>query len=1499
MAETLRTPEANLSPSLQPLAKEMLRPKEVPSYEDVITGVNTVIGGIEIPQSTINSAKGGDKGAETYIRSQIDLATISGRRTPPIAGTKITSEGIKLDLPEDLPEKKKEEFIDYIGNRSRIYKFLEGKVPDPRVRDLLIDHYETGEFFEETSRQLAEIPRFFGAVPNYISTLARFVAPAIIESGPLDFIPGSQYVIEPSEITFSEAYAKRQPQIALSFANYKKQLQDNGVNITYGGSLNDLLKQKFIEKHGKEVYDRDYNPTLEGLGQIENPLVSEDLAGMILEFGFDELPYDEKFASYLTQNAPISGFFGKLHLLKGQRQLRKVAKYKKENPNVATMDSVSIVRKMEIEERTNRYTKNWRKMTARIGQKFGNRGAIGNVEANESARSAIKNIDEKLKDAKKRRKAALNNQSVDKNKRRLDAEIIDGEISALNSRRNRILFGGRGNPFMFNLFIDESVIAIGQTAGHYIAPAVGLEAETGEVIGALGFAFVGRPIIKHSVATPFKITDFVTGYGFSTIGMNTVQMLEDLRFLPKGVFVNRSVAELEATIGRQLTASEASSFGLLDKLMKGMTNEQRENIYRSIENYNELRDRIIKRFPEGEARQKAEEVFKLSFGHISGLAPLQAMELASLKNINAKGLQEAVEFQLQSENSLDIAETALNQLNEMIKAGTGVDPEDSKFLAGWVKNFQAAADNQRVQIEGRKQEYLEMLRQYKNNILSDPTVDIDKDIVNNLAELEIALVPGAKDSIEQQREIILQTATDVRKRINERANIIKDMRGTDEYMRQLGILQEDIYDAHMSTIYAIGRNAYKNADKAIGQESIDISSAVDAFVQSQNALDSRDLRGLFNPQRTFLNSRSGKMAFNAFNDMAERSLREDMGLDDDDIADLFKYFTTEIVDGKRNEDFMGEVISFVDIALHLSKTQADAGKTFQPFKAKPFEVDEVKRHLSKMAASKKESADAKPFEDFANAMESALQSNARVYEEVEKARDIYRDLIFDPTRPSSTGEKIMKSSTGPDFVTKVGGGYKRPYVLGMEPETWHRDLALAINDAIEGKPFASLKVRTLVDDLSRFWGDRDEAGEIVFDLTTEAGRQKFENVANLVKANLYEYWGAAKEKGLSAAKRQALIGGDISRDDYDFEAVDNLMDKVLPALQVRVQMSTDTIEGAVDELGGMKFPMSRPLFDIRDLVTSENYIVDILSVSASVRKDYREFADDVNAQVGARAAVGQTAIDLDSRIAKNFENLAGTKDAKQFYEQYVLTNDVELMRGLKTDFIETMTKDGAMTVEAAEEEFKQGMIYMMTNGLLARAGMEPNREITFKAMDGTRRTQKTIMNAATIVSDLDNPNVTAILEEFMDDDHIAFLQDIGEYMMYASGSSLGQFAPKGQIRGISPNEVISRAFNIARGMVSPTYVAAEFAFRIMSQHDVNALGLAASDKEAAKIMQKILETPGTVTKEDVQTLGILAKAFLVKELKRRNIEISNRFVPQHAVTAAEQELQREENETVQ
>lgn len=1482
MAEPQRTPEANLSPAMQPIAAAMLETPtvETPTYEQVITGSSRMVGGFEIPQTQIDLALSGDTAAQNSIRSRIDMAGIVPSKSQPIAGTVQTDTGFKMDLPSDLTPKEAQAMKGYAENRTRLFSFLEGKIPDERVRNLLIDHFETGEFFNETGRQLREIPRFIANVDDYLEVLARFVAPSVLESGPLD-------LFKDGDVTFSEAFAKRKGQVATVFAKGRQTLREYGVDATYGIKLNRLIKEKFIEKYGQDVFDQDYAPTLEGLGQIENELVPSELGDQLLTFGFRELPVDEQFASFVVQNVPVSGVLGKMHLAKGGRQIKKVDKYLETNPQFSNLDRVSLLRKIEIEEKRNLFTRSWRKATARIGQSFNNRGAIGNVEANQSARDALKNIDTRLKDANKRRDKALNNQNVPKTQRIQDAKVIDGEIEALNSRRNRINFGGASNPYMFSLMVDEAVVAIGQTAGANLFPMVGLSEGSGEIFGALGFAFIGKPAIKMTVAAPFKVVNFISGGNAGVIGMNMVQMIEDVSLAPKGLFTNRSIAELEQAIGRPLEKGEVASFDLLDKLMKGMTIEQRENVYKSIENYNELRDRIVNRFPEGEQREKAAEVFKLSFAHISGLAPLQALEVSSLKKLSPQGIQEAVEFQLQSENSLDIASTAIEQLQKMIKETSGVDTEDSKFLAGWVKNFQGAADKQRLQIQERKIEYLNLLREYKTNMISDPDVDIDKDIVNRLAELEIALVPGARDSIEQQREIILQTTTDVRNRINERSKIVFDMKGSPDFRRQIGLLQEDIYDVHMSSIYATARNAYTKADEAIGNESIDISGAVTAFTDTQGVIEAKDLRGLFDPNADFLNSRSGRMAYNAFNDMAERSLRNNMQLDDEDLSELMQWVTNPA----SGDDFLGEVgdVSYIDLALHFGKKE---GSQFAPFSAKPFELDEVRRHLDKVASSKTDKKEAKPFSDFADSIESSLRANPRVFKEVQAARDTYRDLIFDPTRPSSGGEKILKSSTGPEFVTKIPGGYKRPYKLGMEPETWHRDLGKAINDAVEGKEFAADRVKIMIEDLARFWGDRDDAGNIVFDLTTERGRAKFENVANLVRVNLYEYWGAAKERGLSAATRQNLIGGDIQSGDYDFSARVNLLDNVLPAIQVNVKQPVDQGGELVDDV------VSRPLFDISDMVSTENDIVDILAVSASTRADHRRFVDDLNNQIDNSATMGQTAIDLDSRVVKEFEQLSGTKNPLEFYENYILNNDVELVRGLKANFIEAVTKNGDMTVEAAQEEFKQGMIYMLTNGLLKRAGVAPNEQITFKALDGTKRTVNTLTEAATIVSDLDNPNVTQILEEFMDEDHIAFLQDIGEYMMYASGTAASAFKPKGQMRGISPNELISRAFNIARGMVSPTYVAAEFAVRLMGQNDINALSLAASDKEAAKIMQKILETPGQVEKDEIKTLGTILKSFLAREMAKKGVK-AEYFVPQQAIIAAQQEQQRTQNETVQ
>ena len=216
---------------------------------------------------------------------------------------------------------------------------------------------------------------------------------------------------------------------------------------------------------------------------------------------------------------------------------------------------------------------------------------------------------------------------------------------------------------MFNLAIDEgALVAIGQTAGLNILPSFFGEGseEMGELVGALGFAFGGRPAAKFIVGGPFKLLG--KSATLSAIGTSSLQFLEDVRLLPKGVFTNANLEEIQATLGRPLTVNEIGSFNFLIKSMKNFTTEQREQVYGAIENYNRLRERIIGKFAEGPEREQAEEAFKLSFAHVSGLAPLQALEVDALKRTSYKDLAKATEVQIESENSLDAAMLGMSKL---------------------------------------------------------------------------------------------------------------------------------------------------------------------------------------------------------------------------------------------------------------------------------------------------------------------------------------------------------------------------------------------------------------------------------------------------------------------------------------------------------------------------------------------------------------------------------------------------------------------------------------------------------------------------------------------------------------------------------------------------------------------------------------------------------------------------------------------------------------------
>ena len=105
-----------------------------------------------------------------------------------------------------------------------------------------------------------------------------------------------------------------------------------------------------------------------------------------------------------------------------------------------------------------------------------------------------------------------------------------------------------------------------------------------------------------------------------------------------------------------------------------------------------------------------------------------------------------------------------------------------------------------------------------------------------------------------------------------------------------------------------------------------------------------------------------------------------------------------------------------------------------------------------------------------------------------------------------------------------------------------------------------------------------------------------------------------------------------------------------------------------------------------------------------------------------------------------------------------------------------------------------------------------------------------------------------------------------------AGAGLDEVQFQGLIRDISPNELISRGFNLARGMVSPAYVAAELYVRLAGSNGIDLMKMAVTDPVAGKLMQELITDPkGFDVKKSSSFVSIL-REFVFTELVRMEID---------------------------
>ena len=114
--------------------------------------------------------------------------------------------------------------------------------------------------------------------------------------------------------------------------------------------------------------------------------------------------------------------------------------------------------------------------------------------------------------------------------------------------------------------------------------------------------------------------------------------------------------------------------------------------------------------------------------------------------------------------------------------------------------------------------------------------------------------------------------------------------------------------------------------------------------------------------------------------------------------------------------------------------------------------------------------------------------------------------------------------------------------------------------------------------------------------------------------------------------------------------------------------------------------------------------------------------------------------------------------------------------------------------------------------------------------------------------------------------------------------------------------IISRAFNYTRGMVSKEYLAVEAGFRVMRDRNLRLMNWLMNDKEAAVLINDMLNKPDTFDDWQASTLYERMSSYIIRELGHRGETVSEWFLETeiaNQIETIEDEVTTENNEVTE
>ena len=253
-----------------------------------------------------------------------------------------------------------------------------------------------------------------------------------------------------------------------------------------------------------------------------------------------------------------------------------------------------------------------------------------------------------------------------------------------------------------------------------------------------------------------------------------------------------------------------------------------------------------------------------------------------------------------------------------------------------------------------------------------------------------------------------------------------------------------------------------------------------------------------------------------------------------------------------------------------------------------------------------------------------------------------------------------------------------------------------------------------------------------------------------------------------------------------------------------------------------------------------------------LRRDWQALDKEIKSGSAViKTATDQSNFNIQATLDKLKEYSGISRDPKRFFEsQFKNQTPAGIERNKKL-----LVQSTGLKRKEIDGLFK----FMYVRGLLEQAGVKYQRSGPSKS-----ETSEYVGDMFSFIDLTADPKQRIIAEAVLGKEHTQHLDDMSKWGQTYIGDSAG-FTSFAATKGLTFDTVISRSFNLARGMVGVPYTGAEVSFRYLLQSKQNAVNLAMADRTAARLLGKMLKTPRQMTKIDMNTLDLRIRSYLANE----------------------------------